>query len=30
VNFAPAIDRSVTTLEAFESPATAQRNPVRW
>jgi hypothetical protein len=27
VNFAPAIDRSVTTLEAFESPATAQRNP---
>jgi hypothetical protein len=27
VNFAPAIDRSVTTLEAFESPATDQRNP---
>ena len=28
VNFAPENDRSVTTLEAFESPATAQRNPI--
>lgn len=28
VNFAPKNDRSVATLDAFESPATDQRNPI--